>query len=178
MAASKLLDWPCSGLSTTNLGTAHACVHVSHCTARTHTSGFTCGSCLGSRRGRSACVDNFIKNIKISLSLPLFCSMGISGFFNPCGEGLQQDYVPQSVPLIDVFSLRSRCKQRVVFQVFKASCGDDVYKCSFPLLLFQYTFQGSVDNEYNRRKKMRRKLFIVSFFCLLYHQLFSHMNQI
>ena len=35
---------------------------------------------------------------------------------------------------------RSRCKQRMVFAVFKALCGDDVCRCSFPLLLLQCIF--------------------------------------
>ena len=64
------------------------------------------------------------------------------------GEGLQA-CVAWSVPPADVLSAvaRSRCKQRVVFVVFKALCGDDVCKCHFPLLSFQCVFQAPVDNE-------------------------------
>jgi hypothetical protein len=42
---------------------------------------------------------------------------------------------------------RSRCKQRVIFAVFKALCGDGVCRCSFPLLPFQCFFQAPVDGD-------------------------------
>jgi hypothetical protein len=43
---------------------------------------------------------------------------------------------------------RSRCKQRVVFAVFKALCGDGVCRRSFPVLPFQCIFQAPVDDEF------------------------------
>jgi hypothetical protein len=57
------------------------------------------------------------------------------------GEGLQACVV-WGVPPADVLSVvaRSRCKQRVVFTVFKALCGDGVCRCPFPLLHFQCIF--------------------------------------
>ena len=57
------------------------------------------------------------------------------------GEGLQA-CVAWGVPPADVLSAvaRSRCKQRVVFAVFKALGGDCVYRCPFPLLPFQCIF--------------------------------------
>jgi hypothetical protein len=63
-------------------------------------------------------------------------------------EGLQVCVVWDVVPA-DVLSTiaRSRCKQQVVFAVFKAMYGDDVCRCSFPLLPFQCFFQTSVDGE-------------------------------
>ena len=64
------------------------------------------------------------------------------------GEGLQA-CVAWGVSPADVFSAvaRSRCKQRVVFTVFKALCGDGVFRCPFPLLLLQCIFQAPVDDE-------------------------------
>ena len=51
-------------------------------------------------------------------------------------------------PPADVLSAIARSrKQRVVFAVFKALCGDGVCKCPFPLLHFQCVFQAPVDNE-------------------------------
>jgi len=51
-------------------------------------------------------------------------------------------------PPADVLSAIARSrKQRVVFAVFKALCGDGVCKCPFPLLPFQCVFQAPVDNE-------------------------------
>ena len=63
-------------------------------------------------------------------------------------EGLQAS-VAWGVPPADVLSAvaRSRCKQRVVFAVFKALCGDDVCRCFFPLQPFQCVFQAPVDDE-------------------------------
>ena len=64
------------------------------------------------------------------------------------GEGLQACFA-WGVPPADVLSAvaRSRCKQRVVFAVFKALCGDGVCRCPFPLLPFQCVFQAPVDDE-------------------------------
>ena len=42
--------------------------------------------------------------------------------------------------------VRSRCKQRVVFSVFKALCGVSVCRYFFPLLPFHGVFQASVDD--------------------------------
>jgi hypothetical protein len=63
-------------------------------------------------------------------------------------DGLQA-CVAWGVAPADVLSAfaRSRCKQWVVFAVFKALCGDGVCRCSIPLLLFQYNFQASMDDE-------------------------------
>jgi len=52
---------------------------------------------------------------------------------------------PQADVLLAV--ARSRCKQRVVFAVFGALCGDGVCRYPFPLLPFQCVFQAPVDNE-------------------------------
>ena len=64
------------------------------------------------------------------------------------GKGLQA-CVAWSVPPANVLSAvaRSRCKQRVVFAVFKALCGDGVCMCSFFLLPFQCVFQAPIDDE-------------------------------
>ena len=64
------------------------------------------------------------------------------------GEGLQA-CVAWGVPPANVLSTvaRCRCKQRVVFAVFEALCGDGVCRCPFPLLLFQCVFQTPVDDE-------------------------------
>ena len=64
------------------------------------------------------------------------------------GEGLQA-CIAWGVPPADVLSAvaRSRCKQRVVFVVFKALCGDGVCRCPFPLLPLQCIFKASVDDE-------------------------------
>jgi hypothetical protein len=62
-------------------------------------------------------------------------------------DGLQA-CVAWGVAPADVLSTfaRSRCKQQVVFAVFKTLCGDGVCMCSFPLLLF-HNFQAPVDDE-------------------------------
>ena len=64
------------------------------------------------------------------------------------GEGLQA-CVAWSVSLADVLSAaaRSHYRQRVVFAVFKALCGDGVCRCSFSLLPLQCIFQAPVDDE-------------------------------
>jgi hypothetical protein len=63
-------------------------------------------------------------------------------------DGLQA-CVAWGVLPADVLSAfaRSRCKQLVVFAVFKNLYGDSVCRCSFPLLPFQCIFQASVDDE-------------------------------
>jgi hypothetical protein len=63
-------------------------------------------------------------------------------------DGLQA-CVAWGVLPADVLSAfaRSRCKQLVVFAVFKNLYGDGVCRCSFPLLPFQCIFQVSVDDE-------------------------------
>ena len=75
------------------------------------------------------------------------------------GEGLQACVV-WSVPPADVLSAvaRSRCKQRVVFAVFKALCGDDICRCFFPLLPFQCVFQVPVDDEQSVEEDDQRAL--------------------
>ena len=72
----------------------------------------------------------------------------VSSTFCFGGEGLQA-CVAWGVPPADVLSVvaRSRCKQRVVFAVFKAMCGDGVCRCSFPSLPSQCVFQAPVDDE-------------------------------
>ena len=64
------------------------------------------------------------------------------------GEGLEA-CVAWGVPPADVLSAiaRSRCKQRVVFAVFKALCRDGICRYLFPLLYFQCVFQAPVDAE-------------------------------
>ena len=49
----------------------------------------------------------------------------------------------------DVFSAvtRSRCKQQIIFAVFKTLCDDGVCIYLFPLLSFQCIFQVPVDDE-------------------------------
>ena len=75
------------------------------------------------------------------------------------GEGLQAcvawDVPPADVPLAVA---RSRCKQRVIFAVFKALCGDDVCRCPFQLLHFQCVFQGPVDDEQSDEEDDQRTL--------------------
>ena len=75
------------------------------------------------------------------------------------GEGLQA-CVAWGVPPADVLSAvaRSRCKQRVVFAVFKALCGDGVCRCSFLLLSFQCVFQTPVDDKQSVEEDDQRAL--------------------
>ena len=94
------------------------------------------------------------------------------------GEGLQA-CLAWGVPAADVLSAvaRSRCKQRVVFAVFKALCGDDVCMCSFFLLPFQCVFQAPIDDEQSVEEDDQRALrcnfiFFMSF-CV---KLFSFCN--
>jgi hypothetical protein len=65
------------------------------------------------------------------------------------GDDRLQACAAWGVAPADVLSTfaRSHCKQQVVFAVFKALCGDDVCRCSFPLLPFQCNFQAPVDDE-------------------------------
>jgi hypothetical protein len=65
-----------------------------------------------------------------------------------------QAYVAWGVALADVLSTfaRSRCKQRVVFAVFKALCGDGICRCSFPLLPFECIFQAPVDDKLRKEE--------------------------
>jgi hypothetical protein len=64
-------------------------------------------------------------------------------------DGGLQACVAWGVAPADVLSalVRSRCKQQVVFAVFKSLCGDGVCWCPFPSLPFQCIFQAPVDNE-------------------------------
>ena len=82
------------------------------------------------------------------------------------GEGLQA-CIAWGVPPADVLSAvaRSRCKQQVIFAVFKALCGDSVCKYPFFLLPFQCVFQAPVATN-NRMKKTTRELFDVFLFFL------------
>ena len=75
------------------------------------------------------------------------------------GEGLQA-CVAWGVSLADVLSAaaRSRCRQRVVFAVFKALCGDSVCKCPFFLLPFQCVFQAPVGDEQSDEEDDQRTL--------------------
>ena len=75
------------------------------------------------------------------------------------GEGLQA-CVAWGVPSADVLPAvtRSRCKQRVVFAVFKTLCGDDVCRCPFLLLPFQCISQTPVDDEQSEEEDDQRSL--------------------
>ena len=78
-----------------------------------------------------------------------------------CFDGKRlQTCVARGVPPADVLSAiaRSRCKQRVIFAVFKALCGDDVCRCTFQLLPFQCVFQGPVDDEQSDEEDDQRTL--------------------
>ena len=95
-----------------------------------------------------------------SLFFDLFC--GKIRFLQPSvfsGEGLQA-CVAWGVSPADVFSAvaRSRCKQRVLFAVFKALCGDGVCRCPFPLLPFQCISQAPVDDEQSEEDDDQRFL--------------------
>ena len=74
-------------------------------------------------------------------------------------KGLQA-CIAWDVPPADVLSAvaRSRCKQRVIFAVFKALCDDGVCRCPFPLLPFQYVFQAPVDDERSDKEDDQRTL--------------------
>ena len=96
------------------------------------------------------------------------------------GEGLQA-CVAWGVPPADVLSAvaRSRCKQRVVFAVFKALCGDGVCKCSFSLLPLQCIFQAPVDDEQSEEDQRSLRCIFFYFYVVLcqvvlplYYQLF------
>ena len=75
------------------------------------------------------------------------------------GKGLQA-CVAWGVPPADVLSAvaRSRCKQRVVFAILKALCGDCVCRCSFLLLPIQCVFQASVDGAQSDEEDDQRTL--------------------
>ena len=85
------------------------------------------------------------------------------------GEGLQA-CVAWGVSLADVLSAaaRSRCRQRVVFAVFKALCGDGVCRCPFPLLPLQCIFQAPVDDEQSEedQRSLRCIFFIFMSSCV------------
>jgi len=69
-------------------------------------------------------------------------------------------------PPADVLSTIARSrKQRVVFAVFKALCGDDVCKCHFPYCLFSVFFKLQWTTN-NRINKATRELFGVILFPL------------
>ena len=106
-----------------------------------------------------------------SLFFDLFC--GKIRFLQPSvfsGEGLQA-CIAWGVPPADVLSAvaRSRCKQRVVFAVFKALCGDGVCRCPFPLLLFQCIFQSLVSDEQSIEEDDQRtsRCNFIFFMCLV-----------
>ena len=71
-----------------------------------------------------------------------------------------QACVAWGVPPADVLSAvaRSRCKQRVVFAVFKSLCGNDVCRCPFLLLPFQCISQTPVDDEQSEEEDDQRSL--------------------
>jgi len=75
------------------------------------------------------------------------------------GEGLQA-CVAWSVPPADVLSAvaRSHCKQRVVFVVFKALCGDGICRCPFLLLPFQCISQAPVNDGQSEEDNDQRSL--------------------
>ena len=85
------------------------------------------------------------------------------------GEGLQA-CVAWGVPPANIFSAvaSSRCKQRVVFVVFKALCGDDVYMCSFLLLSFQCIFQALVDDKQSDEEDDQITLWCIFIFFILF----------
>jgi len=75
------------------------------------------------------------------------------------GEGLQA-CIAWGVPPADVLSAiaRSRCKQRVVFAVFKVLCADGICRCLFPLLLFKCIIQALADDEQSIKGDDKRTL--------------------
>ena len=82
------------------------------------------------------------------------------------GEGLQACVVWGVLPANVLSAVaRSRCKQRLIFAVFKALCGDDVCRCSFLLLPLQCIFQVPVVDEQSNEED-DQKLFDVILFSL------------
>jgi len=84
------------------------------------------------------------------------------------GEVLQA-CVAWGVPPANILSVvaSSRCKQRVVFVVFKALCGDDAYRCLFLLLSFQCIFQAPVDDKQSDEEDDQRTLWYIFIFFIL-----------
>jgi hypothetical protein len=83
------------------------------------------------------------------------------------------------VPPADVLSAvgRSCCKQRVVFVIFEALCGDGICRYPFFLLPFQCIFQAQMDDKQSTEEDDQRALqcnfiFFISFCVKLSFQLF------
>jgi hypothetical protein len=88
--------------------------------------------------------------------------------------------VDWGVPPTDVISVvaRSRCKQWVVFAVFRALCGNSICRCYFLLLPFRCTFQAPVDDKQSKEEHNIKSLWCnliffmsfcvkLSFFCTI-----------
>jgi hypothetical protein len=106
-------------------------------------------------------------------SLPPFCSAERYDFSTLWfgGEGLQS-YVTWVFPqLVDVLSVvaSSHYKQRVVFAILKSLLWRwRLQNCRhyFPLLVFRFTFQASLDDEQLKEKMTREFFDVISFFIL------------